>query len=423
MAMGTVDVLMLGRLGRDALAGAGAGEAIFHWPALIGIGILLGIDTLVSQAFGAGDLKDCDHTLRQGVWLALFLTPPLIGLSFLLFPLLDWLNVGAETQEGARAYLGASAWGLLPLLLYSALRRYLQSSSVVKPITFTLISANLINVFFNWILIYGHLGAPAMGIKGSAWATNFARLYMAVFLAGYIWWKHKPDGVRPLTGPWRIDFARMKRLCELGFPAAGQIATEVGVFGAATLIAASLGTLAIAAHQVALNTAALTFMVPLGISSAAAVRVGQNIGANHPEAARRSGFSAFVLGCAFMSIAALSFLLLPRLILRAYIHDASVIDAGVPLLYLAAFFQLFDGAQVIMTGALRGLGNTSLAMYANIVCHWSIGLPLGWVLCFYAGLGIYGIWIGLTTGLILVGSVLFYAWSRLSRNLLTMNAP
>jgi multidrug resistance protein, MATE family len=417
MAMGTVDTIMLGHVGREALGGAGTAEAVHHSVALFGIGILLGMDTLVSHAFGAGQLDDCDHTLRQGVWLVFLMTPVLMVLVALSPVLLRKVGVAEDVRREAYAYLWAINWSTLPLLVYAAFRRYLQGMALVRPVMFALISANLFNVFGNWVLIYGHLGAPALGAAGSAWSTTISRVYMAGVLVAYTVWRQRRFQLGPFRAAWKADFSRMRRLLALGLPAATQIGLEVGVFSAAAVLAGTLSTVAIAAHQIAINNAAITFMVPLGISSAGAVRVGHALGARDPIGARHAGWTALGLGLGFMSLTALVFLVFPRAILGLYTKDATLIDVGVILLYVAAVFQMFDGLQVVATGVLRGLGDTRSPMFMNLAGHWVIGLPIGYLLCFRAGLGVFGLWIGLSIGLIVVALTLVRSWHRRSAKL------
>jgi multidrug resistance protein, MATE family len=311
-------------------------------------------------------------------------------------------------------------WGTLPLLGYFALRRYLQAVNVAVPITFALVSANIVNVLGNWALIYGHLGFKAHGIEGSGWSTCIARIYMVVVLLITVIWvernRRRPfhDFLDSLRGKRRlgIDGGRMWALLKLGMPAAGQILLEIGAFSAATALCAKLGPVPLSGHEIALNCAAFTFMVPLGISSAAAVRVGQNLGRGDVEGARRAGWSAILLGACFMSCSGVIFVTLPRMIARGFSSDPSVIHAGATLLMVAAAFQLFDGIQVVTTGALRGAGDTHTAMLANLVAYWLIGIPTGYVLCFVLGWGAVGVWMGLCIGLMLIGSALLLAWRR-----------
>src|SRR6185503_8799045 len=238
-------------------------------------------------------------------------------------------------------FLNALNWSTLPLMLYFAFRRYLQAMNLVKPIMFALVTTNLINIAGNWVLIYGHLGAPAMGAEGSGWATCISRVYLAGYLIAYTAHHDRRHGTGLLEGPLGPDFARIRRIIMLGIPAAAQLTLEVAVFAAATALVATLDPLSLAAHQIALNTASLTFMVPLGISSAAAVRVGQALGRRDPAAAARSGWTAMVLGVGFMSCAAAVMLAVPEYVARIYTTDPAIIGMAVSLLAVAAAFQLF----------------------------------------------------------------------------------
>jgi MATE family multidrug resistance protein len=280
-----------------------------------------------------------------------------------------------------------------------------------------LITANLVNVAANWILVFGHLGAPALGVVGAGWATFISRLYMSGSLLLFIVYHGRRHRTGLLETPFGVEVSRFRRLLGLGFPAAVQITIEMGVFAAATVLAGKLDSASLAAHQIALTAASLSFMVPLGVSSAGAVRVGQAVGRRDPRAAALSGWTALLLGGGFMLLAAFVFFVAPRAIVRAFTTDTSVMAAGVSLLFVAAFFQLFDGIQVVATGIMRGIGDTKTPMVSNIVGHWLLGLPVGYFLCFVRGWGVVGLWIGLSIGLISVGAYLLLVWSRRVRSL------
>jgi MATE family multidrug resistance protein len=277
---------------------------------------------------------------------------------------------------------------------------------------FTVVSANAINLFGNWVLIYGHLGFHAMGTDGSAWATGAARVYMVGVLVASVLYYDRARRSGLFHVPLAPDWPRLARLLRLGIPVATQVLLEIGVFALATALIARLDAASLAGHQIALNMASLTFMVPLGISSAAAVRVGHLIGQRDPAAAGRAGWSALACGAAFMGVAAIAFLAIPVPIARLYTDDPAVIRMSVTLLAIAAAFQLFDGCQVVATGALRGAGNTRTPMWCNLLFYWFVGLPLGMWLCFRAGWGAAGIWTGLCCGLVLIGSVLLVVWRK-----------
>jgi MATE family, multidrug efflux pump len=413
MSMGIVDTVMVGRLPNSAIAigATGLGQSLFNSIAIFGGGLLLGMDTFVSQAYGREDLQDARLSLFNGLLLGLALTPILMSAISLWPVLIQRFGISVELLGPMRPFLWALNCGTLPLLIYFALRRYLQAVSVVTPIMFALVSANVVNAVGDWILIYGHLGFRALGVTGSGWSSCVARTYMALVLAATLLWVERKR-MLPHWHGIRIDVQRMFALLRLGTPAATQILLEIGAFSGATAICAKLGPVPLAGHEIALNCAALTFMVPLGISSAAAVRVGQQLGNNDPEGARRAGWSAIMLGMAFMTTSGIVFVSIPKLIARAFSPDLAVIHVGATLLLVAAAFQLFDGLQTVATGALRGAGDTKTPMIANFVAYWLIGIPLGSVLCFNFGWGALGIWIGLCVGLMIIGSGLLFTWHQ-----------
>ena len=392
VTMGIVDTLMVGRLGAHAIGAVGLASMMFFAVAVFAMGVLLGLDPLVAQAFGAGRLDECHRWLVAGVWLGIFVAVPTVALIYGMHASIGLWGLPADVEALVRPYLAILVWSLPPLLLYVAFRRYLQAMHLVRPVMIALLAANVVNAAGNWVLIFGHVGFPAMGVRGSAWATLLARVFMAAFLFLVIL-RHEARVVPRLRDtPMGIDPARLRRLFALGIPAAGQMVFEVGVFSAATALAGRVSADALAAHQIALNMAAFTFMVPFGIASAAAVRVGHAVGRRDPEGAMRAGWTAIAIGVGFMAAAAAAFLLVPGVLVRAFTSDRAVIEIGTTLLFVAAVFQLFDGVQGVTTGALRGLGDTRTAMLWNLGGHWMVGLPLGYLLCFRRGYGVVGLW-------------------------------
>ncbi len=419
MSMAIVDTMMVGRLPNSAVAisAVSLGGILVHVLAFFGGGLLIGLDTLVSQAFGAGRREDCHRSLLHGIYLSLALTPFLMAPVWFFDPLLRFSRIAPDIISVAVPYSKAMAWGTLPLLLYFAVRRCMQGMNMVRPISFALVTANIINAVGNWLLIYGRLGAPAMGAVGSGWSTAFARIYLAAILVGYLLWYDQKHRTELLRTPIQPELARIRRLIALGFPAAMQITLEIGVFALVTALIGRLGAISLASHQIALNTVSLTYMVPLGISSAAAVRVGQAIGRGDPRGAGEAGGTAILLGAAFMTCAGVALLLFPRWIARMYTPDETVIHSTILLLAAGAAFQLFDGIQTVATGALRGAGDTRTPMFCHFTAYWIIGLPLGAWLCFCRGWGAFGLWSGLSLALILIGVVLLFAWRRAVRRL------
>jgi MATE family multidrug resistance protein len=273
-----------------------------------------------------------------------------------------------------------------------------------------------VNVAANWVLVFGRWGVPPMGVAGSGWATTFSRVYMMLVLAVAAWWLDRRGGV---GGGGRIgpDWAWIRRLVALGLPAAGHVTLEVGVFALATALVGRLDPASLAAHNIVLNVASVTFMVPLGLSSAGAVRVGQAIGRGAPADAARAGWAAIALGVGFMAASGLTFWLFPRAIVSLFSTETPVVATGLALLQVAAAFQLFDGLQGVTTGALRGAGDTRTSMAAMLTAHWFLGLPVGILLAFPGGLGAVGLWVGLSLGLMAAGLILVRAWTLKARSM------
>src|SRR5215475_6064449 len=395
MSMAIVDTMMVGRLPNSAVAmgAVSLGSAVFMVLALFGEGLLLGLDTLVSQAFGAGQREDCHRSLVNSVYLSIALTPLLAAPVWLLPKFFVRWGVDPAVAAETVPYTKALAWGLLPLLLYFAVRRCLQAMNMVRPVAFALVTANIVNAVFNWLLIHGKFGFPAMGTVGSGWSTAIARVYMAGVLIGYLFWYDRKHRTELLKTPVDLDLRRIRQLIALGIPAAIQFTLESGVFATVTALIARLGPVPLATHQIALNTVAFTYMVPLGIASAAAVRVGQAIGRKDARGAAAAGDTAIFLGAVFMTLAGICLLVFPRWIARIYTPDETVIRATGMLLAAGAAFQLFDGLQTAATGALRGAGETRIPMLCHFTAYWIIGLPLGAWLTFSRGLGALGLWV------------------------------
>jgi multidrug resistance protein, MATE family len=420
LAMAFVDTVMVGRLpdSATAIGAVSLGSTLFSTIALFGSGTVLGMDTLVAQAYGARRLEECHRTMWNSLYMACAIAPLLMASLLAVVPLFPKFGLAPELVAQTVPFLKALVWSTLPLAVYFALRRYLQAMHIVKPVVFTLISANLVNLAGNWVLVYGHWGIRARGVPGSGWSTCISRIYMVIVLTlAAIYYDRKRK-----SGLWsasrRLEFWRIRKLLRLGLPAALQLLLEISAFAMATFLIGKLGAIPLAGHQIALNVASFTYMVPLGISSAAAIRVGHAVGARDIHGAARAGWMALFFGAAFMFCAGLVLFLFSHGIARIYTPEPAVVKAGATLLIVAAIFQLFDGLQVVATGALRGAGNTRVAMLVNLAGYWAIGLPLGAWLCFRMKMGAAGMWVGLCLALVLIGSILVGVWSALIRSLL-----
>ncbi len=415
VSMGIVDTIIVGRVSPAAMGALSVGGVLFYTAAIAGAGLLLGLDTLVSQSFGAGNLKDCHRSLISSLYIVFPASLALMGIVQVFATRLGAFGVDPTVLKQVVPYIQALVWSTFPLLLFFAFRRYLQAMNLVMPVMITLITANVMNLAGNWVFVFGHLGAPAMGATGSGWATCVSRIYMAAALGGYIWYRDRRYRTELFQTPLAPELGRIRALLRLGLPAALQMLFEIGVFAAATVLIGRLGAATLAAHQIAINAASFSYMVPLGMGAAAAVRVGQALGRKDMEAAARSGWTATLLGAAFMGCAGIVYLLAPGLIIRLHTPDAGVLRAGTSLLAVVAAFQLFDGVQAVITGALRGAGDTRTPMVCHLIGYWGLGLPLGYYLCFGGGWGAVGLWIGLCMAIIAIGCALFWKWRAKTR--------
>jgi len=415
LLMGIVDTIMVGPLGPAAIGAVGAGSIIFMAVMMPGFGTLLALDTFVSQSYGAGRIDDCHRWLFAGVQLAALLSVALTLVAYGFVWLLPLFRFHPEVLAEIRPSMTHLVWSVAPLFGYLVFRRYLQAMNIVRPIMVALVLANVVNAAANWVLVYGRYGFPRLGVVGAAYATVFSRLGLALFVVGLVivGERRRPSGLHDV--PFVIDVGRMWAIIKLGLPAAGQILLEVGVFAAASALAGRIAPAAAAAHQIVLNIAGFIFMVPYGIGTAAAVRVGQAVGRRDAHGVRLAGWVAIGLATLVMSGSAVLFSVLPRHLVRIFTADQGVIDVGASLLLVAAVFQLCDGLQAVTTGALRGLGETRLPMLWNLTGHWFFGLPAGYHLAFALGWGVFGLWVGLSIGLIMIGLALLVVWYRHSR--------
>jgi len=406
MAMGVVDTIMVGHFGARDLAAVALGNLYFFTVVVFPMGLLMSLDPVVSQAVGAGDRPAVGRALQRGGILALVLSMP-AGLALVPgYPLLTVLRQPAEVVPVAAGYALASIPGIFPFLAFIVLRQTLQAMGRVAPIVVTIVLANLANLFFNWILIFGNLGFPAMGAVGSGWASSLSRWLMLAGLLSFAWPLLR-DYLRPLRRE-ALQWRPLARMVRLGAPIGVQFGLEFGAFGAIGVLMGWLGTVAMAGHQVALNLASLTFMVPLGISQATAVRVGQGVGRGDPPGARRAAGAGLALGMAFMAGAAALFLLVPEALARVYSGEVEVVALAATLIPLAGVFQVFDGIQVVSTGVLRGVADTRSPMIVNLLGFWCIGMPVSAWLGFRTDAGPVGLWWGLVLGLAAVAVILLF---------------
>jgi len=409
MLLGVVDTMVVGRLSSEALAAVALGHVAIIAVSSFGIGMLLALDPLVSQAVGAGDAVAVRSSVQRGMFLAVGLMVPTTLLLLPVETALTLLRQPPETVPIASAYVWICIPGILPYYGFAVLRQSLQAMGRLRPIVFTIVVVNLFNLLADWVLVFGFGPIPQLGAVGSAWATTTARtlLFVVLLIAAR-------GELAPLLGQLDRSVFRLQplwRTVRLGAPIGLQVQLELLTFTAIALLMGGLGTVQMAAHQVAINLASLTFMVPLGVSSAAAVLVGRAIGAGDAGGARRAAAAGLMIGGSFMTLMAALFVGAPRLLARAYTSVEEIVFLAAVLIPIAGCFQIFDGLQVVSAGVLRGAGDTRAPLIVNIVGFWCLGLPTSLVLAFRLGFGPQGLWWGLVVGL---GAVAVFLISRVA---------
>jgi MATE family multidrug resistance protein len=416
MLMGVVDTMVVGRVSAEALAAVALGNLAVMAVSAFAIGMLLALDPLVAQAVGAGDEAAVRRAVQRGLLLAILVTVPATLLLLPVEPVLTLLRQTPETVPIAAGYVHRCLPGLLPFFGFVVLRQTLQAHERMRPIVAVIVGANLLNLVLDVVMVFGLLGLPAMGAFGAAWATTVSRivLFVGLLLAAR-------RELMPLLAAVDREVLQLRPLAamaRLGAPIGIQIQLELAAFAVIGLLMGGLGTIEMAAHQVAINLASLTFMVPLGVASASAVRVGHAVGRADDHGARRAATSALLCGAGFMVCTALLFLTLPRALASAYTTDAGVAGLAAALLPIAGVFQIFDGVQVVSSGILRGLGDTRAPMIVNVLGFWLVGMPVSLWLAFPLGLGPQGLWWGLVAGLAAVAVLLLLRIAgRMSRPL------
>jgi MATE family, multidrug efflux pump len=414
MLMGVVDTMVMGRVSAEALAAVALGNLAVMAVSAFAIGLLLGLDPVVAQAVGADDQPAVRRAVQRGLALAALVTVPATLLLLPVEPVMILLRQPPETVPIAAGYVHRCLPGLLFFFGFVVLRQTLQAHERMRPIVVVIVGANLLNLVLDVVMVFGWLGLPAMGAFGAAWATTVCRIVLFVGLL--IAARRELMPLLDKVDREALQLRPLWAMARLGAPIGIQIQLELAAFGVIGLLMGWLGTIEMAAHQVAINLASLTFMVPLGVAAAAAVRVGHAVGRSDGHEARRAAASALVCGAGFMACTALLFLGLPGELAGAYTSDLEVAALAAALIPIAGVFQVFDGVQVVSSGVLRGLGDTRAPMIVNVLGFWLVGMPVSLWLAFPLGLGPQGLWWGLVAGLAVVGVLLVLRIAaRLSR--------
>jgi multidrug resistance protein, MATE family len=405
MLMGVTDSVMIGRTGTVPLAASSFGGSVFNVLFIIGVGMLTPVGVFSSRSRGAGRHDEAGEYLRHGLVLAFAAGAVGVGIVLFLGGHLAWFHQRPEVVGAVNPFLMLIGLSLVPVFAYLALRQFAESMGRPWVPMLIVLCGVMLNAFLNWVLIYGHLGVPALGLTGSGIATLVSRTLSPAVIV--IWLRLDPA----MRGAWPrrwfapISWDRMRRMLAVGMPVSGSLLFEGGAFAAATVMMGWLGAAALAAHQIAISCAALTFMAPLGLSMAVGIRIGSAAGAGHHVKLRSIWLGAVGLSAMQSILFTAVFLVWGRLLASFFIGDSLVISTATRLLVVAALFQVFDGAQVINSAALRGLTDVKVPAAITFIAYWAVAIPLGYLLGIHWGLGPQGIWMGLAVGL--AGAAIF----------------
>lgn len=404
MLMGVADTIMVGQIGTLPLAACSFANSIIMVVAIAGYGLFTAVSVRVSHAHGAGFSESMARAFHAGLGLAVVLGLAAAVFFHAVYPLFHYFGQAPGVVDEARAYTLIVGWSLLPSFAIAVFRNFLDSQSRPWPAFWIMMGGVLLNILLNWVLIYGKMGAPAMGLTGAGWATLVSRIATAAGLAWYVWCGPAGPG-----HPFNFDRSFLLEhvaLLRLGVPAGLTLLSEVGAFTVAAILIGKLGAVPLAAHQIAITCASTTFMFPLGVAMASTVRIAQASGAGRNELLRPIAAGSWALGTGFMAAFAAILLLANNLIAAAFIKDGAVIAIAASLLVVAGIFQLVDGVQVVGSGLLRGLRDTTGPMVITVAAYWVVALPLGTWLAFNSGLGAQGMWVGLALGLAVAAALL-----------------
>jgi MATE family multidrug resistance protein len=397
--MGVVDSLMVGSLGPAPLAAASLGNSLTIIIFIVGIGISFAVTPLVAISVGAKKYSECGIYFRQSLLVNLSVGIILMIVTIAGTELIIYFNQPVEVTILAKSYTKVLGLGGIPLMLFQTYKQFIEGLSVMKPAMIIAILANFVNAFVNWVLIFGKLGFPSLGLDGAGWATFASRMFMAIVLMIYVMNKSYFKQFDVSFHFKNINVKIIKKILSIGLPSGLQYFFEVGAFSFAVIMIGWLGTNQLAAHQIAINLASVTFMVVLGISMAGGIRVGNGVGEQNIKQVRRAGFASIFLALCFMTFSGIVFITFRNLLPQLYIDNQAVISIASSLLIIAALFQLSDGVQAVGIGILRGLTDVKIPTAITFIAYWIVGLPTGYLLGFIFGLNVQGVWIGLLAGL------------------------
>ena len=413
--LGVVDSLMVGKLGAVPLAAASLVNGLFFLIMVIGIGMTMAASPLIAMAKGRGKEKDCgkilNHSLLMNVTFSIVLISLMYGLSFLL----PYMNQPEAVVKEALPYLRMLIASIIPFIIFQCYRQFLEGLSQPIPPMIIALSANILNAFLNWVFIFGNLGSPKLGLLGAGIATTGTRWTMAIALIIITLNYKRVQNFNPSFSLKIIDRALLKKLFSIGLPSGLQYFLEVGCFVFAAVMIGWIGAVPLAAHQIAINLASITYMIILGISSAGMIRVGLSVGSGKKDDVRKAGFTAMGLSGTLMITFGIIFIIMKDILPLFYINDIKVIELASQLIIVAALFQLFDGLQASGISVLRGLTDVKIPLAISFASYWLIGIPVAYILGITFKLGTVGIWIGLLIGLIVLGSSCVLRFNKKSK--------
>lgn len=409
-----VDALMIGRMANSPLAisASSLGNTIFYAIAFSAIYLLNGLETLIAQAFGRGEEQECVYLLVQAFWIAVLATPLVMIATIGSLYLLPHFGTPPEIVAETSRYVRALIWSTGPLMGYMALRRFLQSINRVALISATQVTASVVNLLFDWVFLFGHLGAQSMGIAGSGWSTCVVRLYMLVLLMVGTAVALRSNGLKVTPQMLRPNGPRLRALLRIGWPSGLEMMEELGISTYMSVLCSRLGEVLLAAQQVVLDLNAFVYQVPNGLSYATIIRVGQSAGRDNLPEVRRAANASLWLGLGFMVVASTVFAAFSHFWAGLYTNSQAVVAASAPIFLICAFLLLGDALFVLMASALTGLGDTRTPMLVSIVWNWGIGMPMAYLLAFHSGYALRGLWLGRCLGSVGAGLTLFVFWQR-----------
>lgn len=416
---GVADSVMVGWTGATPLAASSFANIFFSIPLFFGIGVSYAITPLVAEGAGAKDQTKIIEILRHGFIINLLVAILLVGLIFLVEPFMFSMGQPEDVVALGIPYLSIIGVSIIPTMIFQTYRQFAEGLEKTRMAMIIVVGSNLLNIALNYILIFGKYGFPEMGLNGAGWATLISRVVMAISMMLYVYYGKRFIAFRKGFSFGSYSKSLISKMLHIGLPAGSQFIFEAGAFGFSALMMGWLGTTALAAHQIAINLATISYMTTSGLGAAATIRVGNFLGQRDKRKLQDSAFTMIWMAVALMAAWALLFIFGRHLLPSLYIEDVAVIELTAALLIIAAFFQLSDGIQVVCAGALRGLQDVKVPSILIFVAYWVIALPLGYWLAFPLGLGATGIWIGLLIGLTLTASAMVVRFWRLSRNLPT----